>query len=132
MWKILPQQGQELRELRLEGSGNERHILIVPKSGERVRFPVSGDVKVATVGHVVIRSSPVDDSSSHMTFSGDGLTFQRAEVEFDGDEADWEKMWRRARGRSRPWWAQAGADEVDLDWAMAASFVLVAKQPPAA
>ena len=65
-----------------------------------------------------------------VTFSGDGLTFQRAEVEFEGNEADWEKMWRRARARSRPWWTQGGGDEVDLDWPMAAAFVLAATRPP--
>lgn len=129
MWKALPQQGVELRELRLEGSGGERHILVVPRSGERVRFPASGDVRIETVGHVVVRSSSIDKVSALVTFSGEGLMFDRADVAFDGDEADWEKMWRRARSRSRPWWAQGGGDEVDLDWAMAASFLLSARPP---
>jgi hypothetical protein len=129
MWKTLPQQGAELRELRLEGSGNERHIVVVPKTGERVRFAAKGDVKIETIGHVLVRSSMIDATTTRLTFSSDGLVLQRAEVEFEGDEADWDKMWRRARARSRPWWAQGGGDEVDLDWPMAGAFVLTATRP---
>ena len=61
-----------------------------------------------------------------MTFSAPNAVLERAEVEFEGGEAEWEGLWRRARTRSRPWWRQGEGEELDLDWAMPARVTVTA------
>jgi hypothetical protein len=127
MWRALSSTGAHVREVRVEGSGKERDLVIVPEHGERLRLIAAGDVAVETVGRVVVRASPVDAQSLRVTFSGERLVLERAEVYFDGSERDWENLWRRARMRSRPWWTETAGDELDLDWAMQARLTIVGR-----
>jgi hypothetical protein len=127
MWRRLPQQGEALRELRLEGGGRDREVVIVPRTGGVLRFPSTTDAVIELVGHVYVRTSTGKGDAVRVTFSGRDLVLERAEVEFQGSEVDWDGMWRRARMRSRPWWNEGEADEIDLDWAMPASLLLTAR-----
>jgi hypothetical protein len=123
MWKSLPPEGAALVEVRVEGSGKDRDVIIVPKAGERLRFPSAGDVAIETVGRVLVRTTAIDDTSVRITFSGD-LVLERAEVGFDGTAEEWQSLWRRARTRSRPWWRQS-EQEIELDWALNARLTIV-------
>jgi hypothetical protein len=114
MWKSLPPQGTAITEARIEGCGKDRDVIIVPKAGERLRFPVTGDLVIETIGRVVVRTSAIDEVSVRITFSGD-LVLERAEVVWSGNEDDWQGLWRRARTRSRPWWRE-DEQEIELDW----------------
>lgn len=125
MWRALSVTGAQVRELRVEGSGKDRDLVILPQTGERLRIVAAGDVTVETRGRVLIRTSPVDESSLRVTFSGERLILERADVFFDGTDRDWDNLWRRARTRSRPWWSETDGDELDLDWAMPARLTLV-------
>ena len=126
MWRPLSLSGAPIREVRVEGSGKGRDLVIVPEQGERLRIVAAGDVAVETRGRVLVRTGPVDDVSLRVTFSGERLVLDRAEVFFDGTDHAWEDLWRRARMRSRPWWSEADGDELDLDWAMLARLTIVA------
>jgi hypothetical protein len=119
MWRALSASGARVREVRVEGGGKDRDLVIVPEAGERLRIIATGDVAVETLGRVTVRTGPIDAQSVRVTFSGERLVLERAEVLFDGSERDWENLWRRARTRSRPWWTEIeGGEELDLDWAM--------------
>jgi hypothetical protein len=114
MWKALPQQGTPIAEVRIEGSGKGRDVVIVPRTGERLRLQAASDIAIETVGRVMVRTAAIDDISLRVTFSGD-LVLERGEVAFDGGEDEWQKLWRRAQTRSRPWWHQ-NEQELELDW----------------
>jgi hypothetical protein len=115
MWKQLPPHGQPLAEVRIEGSGKSRDVIIVPRRGERLRFPASEEIMVETVGHVLVRTTSIDATSIRLTFGGAGdLRLDRAEVSWSGSEDAWSDLWRRARMRSRPWWREE-EQEVELD-----------------
>jgi hypothetical protein len=116
--------------VHLEGSGRDREVIIVPRAGGSLRFPSTNDVLIELVGHVLVRTTVGKGNAVRMTFSGKNLLLERAEVEFQGTEIDWDKMWRRAQTRSRPWWNEGGADEVDLDWAMPASLLIASRIEP--
>jgi hypothetical protein len=124
MWRTLPQQGTKLRELRLEGGGRDREVVIIPREGEVLRFPSTPEVLLETVGRVLVRTEALKGSSIRVTFSAEVLTLERAQVEFEGSEIEWDGMWRRARMRSHPWWSDNAVTEVDLDWAMPAHLVI--------
>ncbi|MBX3230328.1 MAG: hypothetical protein KIT84_03665 [Labilithrix sp.] len=119
MWRALPATGSPIREVRIEGSGRDRDLVITPISGERLRLVASGDINVETSGRVVVRTTPVDLKSLRVTFSGERIVLAQADVLFDGSEQAWENLWRQARMRSRPWWNEQG-DELDLEWPMQA------------
>jgi hypothetical protein len=124
MWKRLPPHGQPLGEIRIEGSGKGRDVIIVPKAGERIRFPAAHDVLIETVGHVLVRTTPIDDLSVRVTFSGSGeLRLGRAEVAWNGSEEAWSDLWRRARMRSLPWWRE-DEQEIELDWVLEARLAI--------
>jgi hypothetical protein len=125
MWRSLSAAGAPVREVRIEGGAKGRDLVIIPERGERLRIVAAGDLEVATAGSVVVRSKPVGEHSHHVSFSGERLVLERADVFFDGSDRDWENLWRRARGRSRPWWRQGEGDELDLDWAMVARLKIV-------
>jgi hypothetical protein len=124
MWRTLPSHGTTIAEVRVEGSGRARDIVIIPKSGERLRFPAAGDVVIETFGRVLVRTAAMADHSLRITYSAERLFLERAEVAFDGSEAEWQNLWRRARTRSRPWWREADGDEIDLDRALHARLTL--------
>ena len=128
MWKPLPMQGAPVTEVRLEGSGKDRDIILLPKTGERLRIPAIGDVTIETVGRVIVRTSSIDDVAMRITFLGE-LVLEVAEVMFEGSEGQWQGMWRRARTRSRPWWRQGEAQEIELDQALHARFVVAGATP---
>ena len=121
-------QGAPLTEVRLEGSGKDRDIIIIPKSGERLRIPAMGDVTIETIGRVLVRTSSIDDVSMRITFLGE-LVLEVAELMFEGSEGQWQGLWRRARSRSRPWWRQGEAQEIELDQALHARFVVAGSTP---
>jgi hypothetical protein len=127
MWRPLPQQGEVLREVHLEGIGKDREIIIVPRNGGSLRFPSTSDAMIEVVGHVVVRSTTGKGNAVRVTFSGRNLVLERGEVAFEGSEIEWESMWRRARTRSRPWWNEGAADEIDLDWAMPAALLIASR-----
>lgn len=124
MWKALPATGTNVREVRVEGSGNARDLVIVPDAGERLRIMTSGDVAIETKGRVLVRAVPVDARSLRATFSGSGLVLERADVFFQGTDRDWDDLWHRARTRSRPWWSEVDDEELDLDWAVQARLTI--------
>lgn len=121
-------QGAPLTEVRLEGSGKDRDIIIISKSGERLRIPAMGDVTIETIGRVLVRTSSIDDVSMRITFLGE-LVLEVAELMFEGSEGQWQGLWRRARSRSRPWWRQGEAQEIELDQALHARFVVAGSTP---
>mgnify|MGYP001107132680 FL=1 len=123
MWRTLPAHGTTIAEVRVEGSGEARDVVIVPKSGQRLRFPAAGDVIIETFGRVLVRTSAMDERSLRITYSAEHLFLERAEVAFDEGEAEWQNLWRRAQTRSRPWWRE-GDDEIDLDRALRARLTL--------
>ena len=127
MWRALSTTGARVREVRVEGSGKGRDLVIVPDAGERLRIVISGDVAVDTRGSVRVRTGALDELSLRVAFSGDGLVLERADVFFDGSDRDWDEMWRRARMRSRPWWNEAEGDELDLDWPMPARLTIAGR-----
>src|SRR5687768_11770500 len=109
MWRTLPQQAATIRRVSVHGT-NE--IVIVPISGERLRLAARRTLDVETIGEVLVRSEP-ERNGLRVTFIAETLVLERAEVSFDGDDREWERLWRRARGRSRPWWREGEADEID-------------------
>ena len=119
MWRALPTTGSPLREVRIEGSGKDRDLVIVPVTGDRLRIVASGDAVIETAGRVVVRTTPIDLKSLRVTFTGERLVLAQADVFFDGSDHAWENLWRQARMRSRPWWNEEG-DELDLEWPMQA------------
>ncbi len=125
MWRPLPPTGGRIREVRIEGSGKSRDLVILPEAGERLRIVAAGDTIVETAGRVIVRTAAIDAHSLRITYSGERLVLQQADVLFDGSEREWENLWRSARGRSRPWWNQADGDELDLEWPMQARLKVV-------
>jgi hypothetical protein len=125
MWRSLPLEGQPLSELRIEGNGTDRDVVIVPRTGELVRFPSAGEVMIETNGRVLSRATGID-GSMRVTFSGD-LVLEHGQVRWNDGEAEWQALWRRARTRSRPWWYRAETQEIELDLPLDARFVLVGK-----
>lgn len=126
--------GQAVAEVRIEGTGKDRDLVIVPKTGEHVRFPSTADVTVETEGRVIVRTSGSEDSSIRVTFTGD-LVLERGEVHWKEGEGEWQSLWRRARTRSRPWWRQADALEIEVDSALHVRIALVGssgRRPPEA
>jgi hypothetical protein len=115
MWRTLPFHGTTIAEVRVEGSGEARDIVIVPKSGQRLRFQAAGDVIIETFGRILVRTTAIDRRSLRITYSAEPLLLERAEVAFDEGEAEWQALWRRAQTRSLPWWREADGDELDLD-----------------
>ena len=70
----------------------------------------------------------IDDVSMRITFLGE-LVLEVAELAFEGSEGQWDGMWRRARTRSRPWWRQGEAQEIELDQALHARLVVAGSVP---
>lgn len=125
MWRALPQQGSALSEVRVEGGVKDRDVVIVPRSGEHLRIRAAGEIAIETLGLVVVRTAPIGDAAVRITFSGEELTLERAEVIFHGTERDWDELWRRARVRSRPWWNE-DTGEIELDWDLEVRLVVAA------
>jgi hypothetical protein len=117
-------QGQSLCELRIEGNGKDRDVVIVPKTGEHVRFPSAGELMIETSGRVLARATGIEGGAMRVSFSGE-LMLEQGEVRWSEGEAEWQAVWRRARTRSRPWWHQTQAQEIELDVPLDARFVLV-------
>ena len=112
-----------MAEIRIEGNGKDRDLILVPKTGERLRIPATEDLTIETVGKVLVRTTSIDDKSMRIAFLGE-LVLERAELSFDGSDGQWQGVWRRARTRSRPWWRQGEAQEIELDQAMHARLVV--------
>ena len=123
MWKQLPQHGGALRELRIEGSGRSRDVILVPQQGERLRFPTTEELTIETSGHVLVRSSSVNPTTIRVSFSGGDLRLARAEVIWSGSEEAWSDLWRRAHMRSLPWWREE-EQEIELDWVLEARLTI--------
>jgi hypothetical protein len=124
MWKQLPQHGKPLAEVRIEGSGKSRDVIIIPRGGERLRFPASEEIMIETVGHVLVRTNSIDATSVRLTFGGAGdLRLDRAEVSWNDTEEAWNHLWRRARMRSLPWWREE-EQEIELDWVLEARLTI--------
>jgi hypothetical protein len=119
MWRPLPQQGARVRAIQIEARGSDRSVVIVDETGERLRVPAP-DVYIETSGPIVAQTKPVKGVLLCVTFSARELVLARAEVDFDGTDVEWDKMWRRAQMQSRPWWQDddTGGVETDLDWPM--------------
>lgn len=127
MWRTLPHQGTAIRKLETHRA-NE--LVIVPVTGERIRLAVRGSADIETVGNVAVRTE-ADAQGLRVTFTSPNLVLERAEVSFDGDEREWEEIWRRARARSLPWWSEGDADELDLDWVLDVRLRLVGERKDA-
>jgi hypothetical protein len=118
VWRALPTQGQPIREARIEGSGKDRDLVLIPAQGQRLRILAAGDIVVETAGRVLVRTSPIDLKSLRVTFHGDRLVCAQSEVYFEGGDDGWQRLWRQAQMRSRPWWNETEGDELDLDLPM--------------
>lgn len=125
MWRPLSLSGQPLREARIEGSGKDRDLVLIPVQGQRLRLLASGDIQVETAGRVFVRTSPIDLKSLRVTFHGDKLVCAAAEVFFEGGDDAWQRLWRQAQMKSRPWWNETEGDELDLDLPMQARLRIV-------
>lgn len=111
--------------MRLEGSGKGLDVVIVPRAGERLRFPAAGDVTIETRRGIITRTAPIDALSVRVTFAGTGeVVLEQADVAWSGSEEEWERMWRRARMRSRPWWREE-EQEIELDVPLDARLTIV-------
>jgi hypothetical protein len=128
MWKRLPQHGGALREVRIEGSGRSRDVILVPCQGERLRFPTTEELVIETVGHVLVRSSSVNPTTLRVSFSSGELRLERAEVVWSGSEDAWSDLWRRAHMRSLPWWREE-EQEIELDWVLEARLTITGATP---
>jgi len=126
MWRTLPMEGQPLAELRIEGNGSARDLIVVPKAGEQVRFPSAGEIMVESVGRVLARTTPLEGGSLRVSFTAAELLLERGEVKWAEGEAEWHALWRRARTRSRPWWRES-APEIELDHALHARLTIVGR-----
>jgi hypothetical protein len=118
MWRALPTTAAPIREVRIEGSGKDRDLVITPMTGSRLRLLATGDIVIETAGRVVVRTTPVDLKSLSVTFSGERLVLEQGDVFFEGSEQAWANIWRQAQMKSRPWWNEAEGDEIDLEWPM--------------
>jgi hypothetical protein len=119
-------EGQPLCEVRIEGNGSDRDVVIIPKAGEHVRFPSAGEIMIETSGRVFSRATGIEGGSIRVSFSGE-LVLERGEVRWNDSEAEWQALWRRARTRSRPWWHKAEGQEIELDLPLDARFLIVGK-----
>lgn len=122
-------QGQEIAEVRIEGSGQHRDLVVIPKTGEHVRLPSTADVTVETEGHVLVRAGSGDGGTLRVSFSGD-LLLGRGEIHWKQSETEWNGLWRRARTRSRPWWQNQEALEIELDGQLKARILIVGRARP--
>jgi hypothetical protein len=125
MWRALPTSGKPVREVRIEGSGRDRDLVIVPMQGQRLRLLASGDILIETGGRVMVRTTPLDLKSLRVTITGEKLTLEQSEVFFEGGDDAWQRLWRAAQMRSRPWWNETEGDEIDLDLPMQARLKVV-------
>lgn len=123
MWKQLPQHGMGLRELRIEGSGRSRDVVLVPLQGERLRFPTTDELVIETSGNMIVRSSSINPTTMRVSFSAGELRLQSAEVLWSGSEEAWSDLWRRAHMRSLPWWREE-EQEIELDWVLQARLLI--------
>lgn len=125
MWRALPTIGKPIREVRIEGSGRDRDLVLIPVQGQRLRLLASGDIHVETGGRVLVRTTPLDLKSLRVTFTGPDLVLAQSDVDFQGDDNAWQRFWRQAQARSRPWWNETDGDELDLDLPMPARLKIV-------
>lgn len=99
--------------------------MLVPTEGQRIRLIATGDINVETSGRVLVRATPIDLKSLCVTFGGGDLVLAQSDVYFDGGDDAWQRLWRQAQMRSRPWWNEAEGDELDLDLPMQARLKIV-------
>jgi hypothetical protein len=125
VWRALPTTGKPIREVRIEGTGRDRDLVLIPVQGQRLRLLATGDINIETGGRVMIRTTPIDLKSLRVTFSGSDLVLAQSEVFFEGGDDGWQRLWRQAQMRSRPWWNETEGDELDLDLPMQARLKIV-------
>lgn len=125
MWRPLPTTSKGIREVRIEGSGKDRDLVVTPTQGSRLRLVATGDIVIETAGKVIVRTTPIDLKSLRVTITGEKLVCEQADVFFDGSEQAWTNLWRQAQMRSRPWWNETEGDELDLEWPMQARLKIV-------
>ena len=53
------------------------------------------------------------------------VVLAQSDVDFEGDDNAWQRLWRQAQMRSRPWWNETEGDELDLDLPMQARLKIV-------